>query len=55
MLRVLVFFLGVSYVGCAIAGVGGHYVHILLVLALAVWVYSLFKGKSTGVEIESDV
>ncbi len=45
---IIIFLLG-AYVVCVLAQVGHHYVHILPVLAMGIYIYGLFTAKSAGV------
>jgi hypothetical protein len=41
-----------AYVFCVIARVGGHYVHALPLMAMAIYITGLFTGKSSGVSCD---
>jgi hypothetical protein len=54
MKGLLIIFLLAAYVVCVIARVGHHYVHVLPVLAMGIYIYSLFTAKSAGVSNDID-
>jgi hypothetical protein len=41
------------YVFFVLARFGGHFVHILPVMAMAIYIYGLFTSKSAGISSES--
>jgi hypothetical protein len=54
MKGLLIIFLLAVYVVCVLAQVGHHYVHILPVLAMGIYIYGLFTAKSAGVSNDID-
>jgi hypothetical protein len=46
---ILIISLLAVYVFCVIVRVGGHYVHVLPVVAMAIYIYGLFTAESAGI------
>jgi len=41
-----------TYAACALYRVGGHYIHVLPVMAMMIYIYGLFNAKSAGIGSE---